>query len=50
MSIEHQAATISAAHNYARMAKAIERTPFMRHLGMQFVEAGVGYVKLLLRY
>ena len=50
MGAEHQASTISAAHNYARMAKAIERTPFMRHLGMQFIEAGDGYTKLVMRY
>jgi len=50
MGAEYQASTISAAHNYARMAKAIERTPFMRHLGMQFIEAGDGYTKLVMRY
>jgi uncharacterized protein (TIGR00369 family) len=36
--------------NYDRMAKAIEMTPFMRHLAMEFVEAGEGYAKLKMSY
>jgi len=39
-----------AQQNYQRMAKAIEMTPFMRHLGMEFVEADEGYAKLKMRY
>jgi len=40
----------AAQQNYQRMAKAIEMTPFMRHLGMEFVEANEGYAKLKMRY
>jgi uncharacterized protein (TIGR00369 family) len=36
--------------NLARMAKVIDRTPFMRHLGMEFVEGADGYAKLRMRY
>jgi uncharacterized protein (TIGR00369 family) len=36
--------------NAERMRKAIEVTPFMRHLGMEFVEATEGYAKLKQRY
>ena len=36
--------------NTERMAKVIAMTPFMKHLGMEFVEAGEGYAKLRLRY
>jgi uncharacterized protein (TIGR00369 family) len=36
--------------NLARMAKVIEMTPFMKHLGMEFVEGGEGYAKIKLRY
>jgi uncharacterized protein (TIGR00369 family) len=36
--------------NAERMRKAIEMTPFMRHLGMEFVEASEGYAKLKQRY
>ena len=32
------------------MAKVIALTPYMKHLGMEFVEAGEGYAKLRLRY
>ena len=28
--------------NNERMAKVIDRTPFMKHLAMEFVEAGEG--------
>jgi len=40
----------TAQQNYQRMAKAIEMTPFMQHLGMEFVEADEGYAKLKMRY
>ncbi len=36
--------------NTERMAKVIALTPYMKHLGMEFVEAGEGYAKLRLRY
>ncbi len=36
--------------NTERMAKVIALTPYMVHLGMEFVEAGEGYAKLRLRY
>ena len=36
--------------NTERMAKVIAHTPYMKHLGMEFVEAGEGYAKLRLRY
>ena len=36
--------------NTERMAKVIAVTPFMKHLGMEFVEAGEGYAKLRLRF
>jgi uncharacterized protein (TIGR00369 family) len=36
--------------NLARMAKVIEVTPFMKHLGMEFVEGGEGYAKIKLCY
>ncbi len=36
--------------NKARMAKVIELTPFMAHLGMEFVEAEAGYAKIRLRF
>jgi uncharacterized protein (TIGR00369 family) len=39
-----------AAANYRRMARVIEMTPFMKHLGMEFVEGGAGYAKLAMRY
>ena len=41
---------MDAQQNYQRMRKAIEMTPFMRHLGMEFVEADEGYAKLVMRY
>ena len=40
----------TAQRNYDRMRKAIEMTPFMRYLGMEFVEANEGYAKLKMRY
>lgn len=36
--------------NLDRMSKVIATVPFMRHLGMEFVEGGDGYAKLKLRY
>jgi uncharacterized protein (TIGR00369 family) len=36
--------------NTERMRKVIERTPFMKHLGMELVEAGGGWAKLRMRY
>ncbi len=36
--------------NLARMAKVIDMTPFMKHLGMEFIEGDEGYAKLKLRY
>jgi len=36
--------------NLERMAKVIANVPFMRHLGMEFVEGGEGYARLRLRY
>ena len=36
--------------NTERMAKVIAVTPYMVHLGMEFIEAGDGYAKLRLRY
>ena len=39
-----------AEKSYARMAKGISLSPFMKHLGMEFVEAEEGYAKLRLRF
>lgn len=39
-----------ASANFDRMASVIARTPFMKHLAMEFVEAGDGYAKLRMRY
>jgi uncharacterized protein (TIGR00369 family) len=36
--------------NMVRMAKVIETVPFMKHLGMEFVEGSEGYAKIALRY
>jgi uncharacterized protein (TIGR00369 family) len=36
--------------NLDRMAKVIAATPFMKHLGMEFVEGGEGYAKLKMSY
>ena len=43
-------AETDANENTKRMAKVIEHTPYMRHLGMELVEAGEGYAKLRLRF
>ena len=42
--------TATAEKNLGRMAKVIEMTPFMKHLGMAFIEGSEGYAKLKLRY
>jgi len=36
--------------NYERIAKVVALTPFMKHLGMEFVEGREGYAKLRLRF
>ena len=36
--------------NLGRMAKVIEMTPFMRRLGMEFVEGSEGYARIKLRF
>lgn len=36
--------------NYERMAKVVALTPYMKHLGMEFVEGREGYAKLRLRF
>ena len=36
--------------NYERIGKVVSMTPFMRHLGMELVEADEGYAKLKLRF
>ena len=36
--------------NLERMAKVVAATPYMRHLGMEFVEGREGYAKLRLRF
>lgn len=38
------------AKNLGRMAKVIEMTPFMKHLGMEFVDGGEGVARIKLRY
>jgi len=40
----------SKKKNVERMAKVIAVTPFMKHLGMELMEAGDGYAKLRLRF
>jgi uncharacterized protein (TIGR00369 family) len=40
----------TAEKNLGRMAKVIEMTPFMKHLGMEFIEGSEGYARLKLRY
>ena len=39
-----------AEANYERMAKVIAITPYMKHLGMEFIEGREGYAKLRLRF
>src|SRR5437763_16808717 len=36
--------------NNERMAVVIARTPFMKHVGMEFVDAGEGWANLKMRY
>ncbi len=36
--------------NLGRMAKVIEMTPFMKHLGMEFLDGGEGVARIKLRY
>jgi uncharacterized protein (TIGR00369 family) len=36
--------------NYELMAKVIAITPYMKHLGMEFIESRGGYAKLRLRF
>jgi uncharacterized protein (TIGR00369 family) len=36
--------------NYERIAKVVAATPFMKHLGMEFIEGREGYAKLRLRF
>jgi uncharacterized protein (TIGR00369 family) len=36
--------------NIGRMRTVIARTPFMKHLGMEFLEGGDGWAKLAMRY
>jgi uncharacterized protein (TIGR00369 family) len=36
--------------NNRRMGRVIEMTPFMKHLRMEFLEAGDGWAKLAMRY
>jgi uncharacterized protein (TIGR00369 family) len=36
--------------NKGRIAKVIEMTPYMAHLGMELVDASDGYAKIRLRY
>jgi uncharacterized protein (TIGR00369 family) len=40
----------ATSENIERMSKVIALTPFMRHLGMELVEAGDGYAKVRLRF
>jgi uncharacterized protein (TIGR00369 family) len=36
--------------NLGRIAKVIEMTPFMKHLGMEFLDGGEGVARIKLRY
>ena len=40
----------TANANNERMAKVIALTPFMKHLAMEFLDAGEGWAKLAMRY
>ncbi len=44
------AESASTNANYERMATVIARTPYMKHLGMEFVEAREGWARLKMRY
>jgi uncharacterized protein (TIGR00369 family) len=50
MTTEQRTPEERAEANFRRMARVIEMTPFMKHLGMEFVEGGDGYAKLAMRY
>lgn len=39
-----------ASDNYERIAKVVASVPYMKHLGMEFVEGREGYAKLCLRF
>ncbi len=39
-----------ASTNYERIAKVVAMVPYMKHLGMEFVEGREGYAKLRLRF
>jgi uncharacterized protein (TIGR00369 family) len=43
-------AEATADANIERMRKVIALTPYMKHLGMELVEAGDGYAKLCLHF
>ncbi len=36
--------------NLDRMAKVVAAVPFMKHLGMEFVEGGEGFARIRMRY
>jgi uncharacterized protein (TIGR00369 family) len=40
----------AAAANVKRIAGVIARTPYMKHLAMEFVDAGEGWARLAMRY
>ena len=42
--------TGAAKSNLDRIASVIARTPYMKHLGMEFLEGGDGWAKLKMRY
>ncbi|MEX2226368.1 MAG: PaaI family thioesterase [Dehalococcoidia bacterium] len=42
--------TDAANANNERMSKVIALTPFMKHLGMEFVDAGEGWARLKMHY
>jgi uncharacterized protein (TIGR00369 family) len=41
---------IDAAKNLERIGRVVGGVPFMKHLGMEFVEGGEGYAKIRLRF
>jgi len=42
--------TETSKSNFERMAMVIARTPFMKHLAMEFVEGGDGWAKIKMAY
>jgi uncharacterized protein (TIGR00369 family) len=44
------AAESNLERNLERIGKVVGNAPFMKHLGMEFVEGGEGYAKLRLRF